>query len=125
MSIGENIKKLREVYNLSQKDIAEIAGVTNKAVSSWETEDKKPKIGTIEKIAYRFGLKKSNLIEEDGLNNIESLSFGSKNEQSKQEIIVLTQSNATLSRRFHAMSPIGQQMVMDMINNIEKMEKRN
>jgi transcriptional regulator with XRE-family HTH domain len=125
MSIGENIKRLREVYNLSQKDIAEIAGVTNKAVSSWETEDKKPKIETIEKIAYRFGLKKSNLIEEDGLNNIESLLFSSKNEQSKQEVVILAQSDATLIRRFHAMPSASQKMVLGMMDSIEKMENRN
>lgn len=34
MSIGENIKRLRGIYNLSQKDLADIAGITNKAVST-------------------------------------------------------------------------------------------
>ena len=67
MSISENIKKLRDRYGLTQQDLADIAGVTNKAVSAWETGQKEPRMGAIEKIAKRFGLKKSNLIEEGGM----------------------------------------------------------
>lgn len=67
MGISENIKKLRARYGLTQQDLADIAGVTNKAVSAWETGQKEPRMGAIEKIANRFGLKKSNLIEEDGM----------------------------------------------------------
>ena len=36
MSIGKNIKELRTKYGLSQKDLAIIAGVSDKAVSTWE-----------------------------------------------------------------------------------------
>lgn len=71
MAISENIKKLRDRYNLTQQDLADIAGVTNKAVSAWETGQKEPRMGAIEKIAARFGLKKSNLIEEGGMDLIE------------------------------------------------------
>jgi transcriptional regulator with XRE-family HTH domain len=67
VSISENIKKLRERYGLTQQDLADIAGVTNRAVSAWETGQKEPRMGAIEKIANRFGLKKSNLIEEGGM----------------------------------------------------------
>lgn len=67
MTIGKNIKKLRAKYDLSQKDLAIIAGVSDKAVSTWENELKEPRMGTIQKIADHFGLQKSNLIEEDGL----------------------------------------------------------
>lgn len=67
MGIKENIKLLREKYNLSQKDLALIAGVSDKAVSTWESGAKEPRMGAIQKIADHFGLKKSNIIEDDGL----------------------------------------------------------
>lgn len=67
MGIKENIKILREKYNLSQKDLALIAGVSDKAVSTWESGAKEPRMGAIQKIADHFGLKKSNIIEDDGL----------------------------------------------------------
>jgi len=120
MNIGENIKRLRQIYDLSQKDLAEIAGVTDKAVSTWEIGVKEPRMGAIQKIADHFGFKKSNIIEDDGLKNIEAIhnhvlsnkenSFGSENED--------------LVRRFHAMSSIGQKMVLDMMDSIEKMERQ-
>lgn len=70
MGISENLKRLREIYGLTQQDLADIAGVTNKSVSAWELGNKEPRMGAVEKIAKRFGLKKSNLIEENGMDNI-------------------------------------------------------
>ena len=67
MSISENIKILREKYKLSQKDLAQIAGVTDKAVSTWERGIKEPRMGAIQRIADHFGLKKSDLIEDNGM----------------------------------------------------------
>lgn len=64
MSISENIKNLRLKYNLSQKELAMIAGVTDKAVSTWEKGTKEPRMGTIQKIADHFGIRKSDLIED-------------------------------------------------------------
>ena len=68
MSIGENIKKLREMNNLTQKEFAKIAGLSDKAVSTWENGIKEPRMGAIQKIADYFGLQKSNIIEENGIN---------------------------------------------------------
>lgn len=72
MAIGDNIKKLREIHDLSQKDLALIAGVTDKAVSTWEMGLKAPRMGTIQKIADHFGLQKSNIIEDNGLDEIKT-----------------------------------------------------
>lgn len=71
MSIGKNIKKLRETHNLSQEELAEIAGVTDKAVSTWENETKTPRMGAIQKIADHFGILKSDIIEERKINPID------------------------------------------------------
>ena len=62
MSIATNIKELRLKHNLSQKEFAKIAGVSDKAVSTWENGTKEPRMGTIQKIADYFGLKKSDII---------------------------------------------------------------
>ena len=67
MGVAENIKILRNRYGLDQQDLADIAGVTNKAVSAWETGKKEPRMGSIQKIANRFNLKISNLIEDGGM----------------------------------------------------------
>ena len=64
MSIGSNIKKLRLDHGLDQVQFGEIAGVTDKAVSSWENNISIPRMGAIEKLATYFGIKKSDIIEE-------------------------------------------------------------
>lgn len=67
MGINDNIKILRDMYGLSQKDLGRIAGVSDKAVSTWEQGTKEPRMGAIQKIADYFGLQKSNIIEDGGL----------------------------------------------------------
>lgn len=69
MSIGNNIKNLRLKYGLDQAQFGEIAGVTDKAVSSWEKEKSIPRMGAIEKIATYFEIKKSDIIEDASTNN--------------------------------------------------------
>ena len=64
MGIAENLKNLRAKYKLSQKELAAIAGVSDKAVSTWENGIKEPRMGAVQKIADRFGLLKSDLIED-------------------------------------------------------------
>ena len=67
MGISENIKILRERYRLSQRELGQIAGVSDKAVSTWEKGIKEPRMGAIQKMADYFGIQKSNIIEENGL----------------------------------------------------------
>lgn len=49
LSIGKNIKNLRLSHGLSQQQLAEIAGTTDKAVSSWENDISIPRMSAIEK----------------------------------------------------------------------------
>ncbi len=70
MGIKENIKRIRESYGLTQQELAEIAGVTNKAVSAWESGLSEPRMGAIERIAGRFGILKSNIIEDGGMDDL-------------------------------------------------------
>ena len=63
MGLAENIKRLREQYDLTQEDIAKIAGVSYQAVSSWERGEKSPRMGAVIKLAQHFGLKNSDLID--------------------------------------------------------------
>ena len=67
MPISDNIKILRERFGITQKELAEIAGVSDKAVSTWELGTYEPRMGAIQRIADYFGIQKSNLIEDDGM----------------------------------------------------------
>lgn len=64
MSIAENIKALRKKYNLTQAQLGEIAGVSDKAVWTWENGTAEPRMGAIQKIADYFNIKKSDIVDD-------------------------------------------------------------
>ncbi len=65
MSIGNNIKKWREIRNLKQSELAELLGVSDKTVSSWEINRTEPKMGMVEKICVALNCKKTDIIGND------------------------------------------------------------
>ncbi len=65
MSIGSKIKALRESAGLSQAELGKIAGVTDKAVSTWENDIKTPRMGAIQAIADYFRVPKSYIVDDD------------------------------------------------------------
>lgn len=65
MAIGDNIKYLRTSHGLSQTELGKIAGATNKAVSTWESGKKMPRMGAVERMAAYFGVTKSYIIDGD------------------------------------------------------------
>lgn len=62
MTIGENIKLLREEHGMTQADLAKIVGATDRAVSTWEIGTATPRMGKIEKMAQYFRVPKSEII---------------------------------------------------------------
>lgn len=65
MNIGKNIRILRERQGLSQSDLAKQLGVTDRAVSTWETEIRTPRMGVIEQLCSMFNISKDDLIDGD------------------------------------------------------------
>lgn len=64
MSIGQNIKRIRENAGMTQQQLAVVAGVTDKAVSMWELGTRAPRMGALQKISDYFHVTKSELIDE-------------------------------------------------------------
>ena len=56
LKIGERIAKLRETSGLTQAELAEKLGVTDRAVSKWETGGGYPDITLLAPIADVFGV---------------------------------------------------------------------
>ncbi len=64
MSISDNIKRIREAHGLTQQQLGEIAGVSDKAVSTWESGINVPRMGAVEKMSKYFGIPKSAIIDD-------------------------------------------------------------
>ncbi len=64
MSIGTNIKNLREERKLTQEQVAESLGITFQAVSSWERDEYKPDTEKLIRLAELFDVSISSIAEE-------------------------------------------------------------
>ena len=65
VKIGEKIKALRKRDDITQEYLAEVLGVTNQAVSKWESENSYPDIEYISPIANFFNVTIDYLFDHD------------------------------------------------------------
>lgn len=61
---AENLKHYMEKSDKSQREIAEIVGVSAPTVNEWLRRKKYPRMNRIQTLADYFGIMKSDLIEE-------------------------------------------------------------
>lgn len=64
MNISQKIYKLRIQKDMTQAEIAKIAGVSDKAVSAWESGKRDPKVKAIQNICTYFHLDLNAFIDE-------------------------------------------------------------
>jgi transcriptional regulator with XRE-family HTH domain len=115
----KRLKKLRTEKELTQNDISNFLGLASyTTISKWEKGVNDPPIELCVKLAEFFKVSLNYLVGESNQRQEDS-------ELEKVPVTVFTQSDVTLIQRFHTMSSIGQKMVLDMMDSIEKMEKRN
>lgn len=63
--IGEEIKRLRQVYGMSQRELARLAGMTNGAISIIEQNRVSPSVASLKKILNAFGLSLAEFFDAD------------------------------------------------------------
>lgn len=56
------IKEVREAANMSQMELAKAIGVTNAAVSQWESGINKPKYEAVMRMAYTLNCRPEDLV---------------------------------------------------------------
>lgn len=69
--VNENISKNLEYYmrlhSLNNKELSEILGVSRSTVGKWLLKKATPRMGMVEKIAEYFQVKKSDILEDNNL----------------------------------------------------------
>jgi len=63
-TFGNKLYKLRTESNLTQKELANILGVSDKAVSKWETGEAMPRVKTLKNIADCFSVTYEDLLSQ-------------------------------------------------------------
>lgn len=66
--IGNNIKKLRIINNLTQKQLAEKSNITRESVGNYERGDRIPPSDILNKIAIALDVSVNDLIKDDTVN---------------------------------------------------------
>lgn len=128
MSIGYNIKTWREKRDLKQSDLADLIGVSDKTVSSWETNRTEPKMGMIEKICAALNCKKTDIVGGDASSNVTTLDYTLPFNNEFNIIIEYTiNSNKNELERLHkilsyyqTLSELGQKKVLDNISDLSQ-----
>lgn len=64
MSIGSNIRRLRERNGLTQEEFGKIAGVSSMAVSQWENDRAVPRMGAVQALADHFKISKGEIVDD-------------------------------------------------------------
>ena len=115
MGISENIKILRERYGLSQKELGQIAGVSDKAVSTWEQRLKR-NLGWVQlqKLADYFCIRKSDIIEDGGLMS-----------KRLSPSLSLTQQEETHIKKYRQLDADGKEEIDDLIDvKLAKLQRK-
>ena len=121
MSIGDNIKKWREHRNLKQSELAEMLGVSDKTVSSWEINRTEPKIGMVEKISSALHCKKTDIIGIDNVSD-EPYYLNEETREIAQEVF----ENPELRSLFHVARYIPPERLkahIEFMKNLKDQEK--
>lgn len=64
MNIGAKIRHLRKLHSMDQKTLAEHLNVSNKTISSWESNRTEPNMKMIEMMCDVFGCQKTDFLED-------------------------------------------------------------
>jgi len=70
LSFGQYLVQLREKNSMSQRKLAETAGVTNSTISRIEADSVKPDPATLEKLAIALNVDKALLLTKCGYSEI-------------------------------------------------------
>lgn len=89
---------------MSQEEFGKIAGVTDKAVSTWENDTKIPRMGAIQRISDYFGIRKSDIIEENNILESKML-------------------NHELTEKYNQLNETGQSKLMERLDELLELPK--
>lgn len=68
--LNENIKRLRQSFQISQVELAKQLGVSKQCVSNWENDNVLPSIDMLVKLARYFDVSTDSLLDLDSAKTI-------------------------------------------------------
>ena len=100
---SKNLRFYLEMTDKTQKDVALAIGVTPASLNEWLKGKKYPRIDKIEMLARYFGILKSDLIEEKGMN------------KTLPQVQTLTEGETALLELFRQIPEDAQKMYLEVL----------
>jgi len=105
-TMGERIRLLRNDRHVTQEELAKIAGLKDRSsIANWEADRVTPDYEQLQKVAKFFDVTIDYII----------------NGKKEVNVIVFTQEDVDLVRRFKALPLVGQHMMLNTLENLEQM----
>ena len=98
-----NLKRLMEQRGVSRQDLSKVLGVSYFTISDWVNGKKYPRMDKVEMLAAYFGILKSDLIEEKGMN------------ETLPQVQTLTEGETMLLELFRQIPDDAQKMYLEVL----------
>ena len=98
-----NLKRLMEQKSVSRQDLSKVLGVSYFTISDWVNGKKYPRMDKVEMLASYFGVLKSDLIEDKGMN------------KTLPQVQTLTEGETALLELFRQIPEDAQKMYLEVL----------
>ena len=98
-----NLKRLMEQKGVTRQDLSKVLGVSYFTISDWVNGKKYPRMDKVEMLAAYFGILKSDLIEEKGMN------------KTLPQVQTLTEGETALLELFRQIPEDAQKMYLEVL----------
>ena len=111
MNLGANIKNLRKMYNMSQKELAQKLDISDKTISSWEINRTEPSMLYIQKLGEIFNCTNSEII------------YGKEMALSKEEAVLDARISNDLElkemiKKYYSLPREKQELIINLVKNM-------
>ena len=97
MTLSENLKRIRETQNLSQRQLAKRLGVANTSYFAWEQGTSKPKQANLDKLAQVLHVKLDVLLKDQSSDLLHA--FNQLTDDRKENVLVYTENQLVAQKQ--------------------------
>ncbi len=77
MTFGTTLRRERTLKRMPQDELADLSGVSQPTISSWESDTTQPNVGEVKRLAKALSISAATLLDENSAMNVKQ----TKNEQ--------------------------------------------
>jgi transcriptional regulator with XRE-family HTH domain len=87
-SLGEKLRQLRNERNISQRDLARLAGLSPNSISLIERDETSPSVATLQSLATALNIRMSYFFEEETPSSVLHIKSGTRPKVESQGVVI-------------------------------------